>query len=448
MRAKPVIALAALLTMLAFIAYSLPRPTRAESPPAGAGSAARAIANPKSLSPSTTKGLAYLVSQQHADGGWGQGGGWRRNTQGGRIEGAGVTDPSDLGNTCVAALTLIRAGNTPHQGQHATELAKAFDFICRSVENSSADDLYVTDVRDTQLQQKIGPYVDTFVAGLVLSELKDKVPAGDSRRLLAALNKIVAKIEKNQQADGTFAGNGGWAPVLSLGLCSKFLNRAAQQKVAVKDEVLKRDYAQSVAALDRKTGDFKAAKSPELPAVGLRIAGSPPAAADAGVMLYGAATGASRINDFGLTVRARERAARETLADRAAKPADKERAGRELREIEEVKSAQEAATSGIVRRLDDQQFLAGFGNNGGEEFLSYMNISEMLCAQGGDEWRHWDQSITRNLERIQNQDGSWSGQHCITGRTFCTATALLTLMADRAPVQMAATEKPAHEGTR
>ena len=30
-------------------------------------------------------------------------------------------------------------------------------------------------------------------------------------------------------------------------------------------------------------------------------------------------------------------------------------------------------------------------------------------------------------------DGSWAGNHCITGRTFCTATALLVLMGDRAP---------------
>ena len=38
-----------------------------------------------------------------------------------------------------------------------------------------------------------------------------------------------------------------------------------------------------------------------------------------------------------------------------------------------------------------------------------------------------------NMERIQNADGSWSGHHCITGRTFCTAAALLVLVVDRAP---------------
>ena len=38
----------------------------------------------------------------------------------------------------------------------------------------------------------------------------------------------------------------------------------------------------------------------------------------------------------------------------------------------------------------------------------------------------------------QNDDGSWSGHHCITGRTFCTSTALLVLMADRTPVPVTA----------
>ena len=28
---------------------------------------------------------------------------------------------------------------------------------------------------------------------------------------------------------------------------------------------------------------------------------------------------------------------------------------------------------------------------------------------------------------VQNADGSWSGHHCLTGKVFCTATALLTL---------------------
>src|SRR5262249_9218400 len=75
-----------------------------------------------------------------------------------------------------------------------------------------------------------------------------------------------------------------------------------------------------------------------------------------------------------------------------------------------------------------------FGNNGGEEFLSFMNISEALAATGGTEWKNWDRAMNTLVGKAQNGDGSWAGHHCITGRTFCTAAALLTLMADRTPL--------------
>jgi hypothetical protein len=70
-----------------------------------------------------------------------------------------------------------------------------------------------------------------------------------------------------------------------------------------------------------------------------------------------------------------------------------------------------------------------------------MNISEALAAKGGADWEAWDKAMADNLTRIQDRDGSWSGSHCITGKTFCTATALLVLMADRAPVPVAAKVK-------
>jgi hypothetical protein len=60
-----------------------------------------------------------------------------------------------------------------------------------------------------------------------------------------------------------------------------------------------------------------------------------------------------------------------------------------------------------------------------------------MLLEGGETFAKWDQSMTDNLNRVQNDDGSWSGHHCITGKTFCTSTALLTLMTDRASVQVA-----------
>ena len=65
-----------------------------------------------------------------------------------------------------------------------------------------------------------------------------------------------------------------------------------------------------------------------------------------------------------------------------------------------------------------------------------------LLAKGGADWEKWSKSMTTNLYNIQNSDGTWSGQHCITGRTFCTSAALLVLMTDRARTRPA--PKPSH----
>ncbi len=96
----------------------------------------------------------------------------------------------------------------------------------------------------------------------------------------------------------------------------------------------------------------------------------------------------------------------------------------------ELKKAQDD----IIVKLGDKRWAGGFGSNGGEEFLSYLNIGESLFLKGGEEWSKWDKALTTNLNTIQNQDGSWAGQHCITGKTFCTSAAVMALMVDRTPV--------------
>ncbi|CAN5457877.1 hypothetical protein BH11BAC1_BH11BAC1_18720 [soil metagenome] len=43
------------------------------------------------------------------------------------------------------------------------------------------------------------------------------------------------------------------------------------------------------------------------------------------------------------------------------------------------------------------------------------------------DWKKWYSNISGRLVKIQNDDGSWNGHHCITSPVFCTATALLIL---------------------
>ena len=183
----------------------------------------------KALSENVNRGLNWLAEQQLASGGWGAG----EESQQMRSSGQQIERSANVADTSVACLALLRSGSTPSDGPYATHIRRGVEFVCAHVEKADADSLFVTDIRNTRLQSKLGAYVDTFAAAVLLAEVKDRM--GDeawNRRVLAALDKVMDKIEKNQQADGTFAGNGGWAPVLSLSLCSKFLNRAAQQNVA------------------------------------------------------------------------------------------------------------------------------------------------------------------------------------------------------------------------
>jgi len=84
--------------------------------------------------------------------------------------------------------------------------------------------------------------------------------------------------------------------------------------------------------------------------------------------------------------------------------------------------------------LQSESVLSGFGNNGGEEFLSYMMTSESLVLSEDGAWDDWFNKMNTRLSKIQNQDGSWSGHHCITSPVFCTAAVIMTMTADRGSI--------------
>jgi hypothetical protein len=267
---------------------------------------------------------------------------------------------------------------------------------------------------------KIGTYVDTFLAGWALSEVKGKVTddAAEQRRS-TALDKVVAKIERNQKDDGSFANNNGWAAVISQGLCSKALNTASRSGAKVKQETLDKAQKQNIAGLDVSKGDFSAPASP---------AAEP---SSAGVSLYREAAKLNGLIENSKSNKARKDAAEKKVADASAPAPVKEAAQKELKQIEADDQAAQTANKAVAGKLKDTRYVAGFGNSGGEEFLSYMNITESMHEKGGEEWADWRSKMTKTVCGAQNGDGSWAGQHCITGRTFCTATALLTLLVEQ-----------------
>ena len=369
---------------------------------------------PKPLSENVQKGLAFLVKMQHENGGWSQG---EESQQMGQSL-AALKDVPNVADTCVATLALIRSGSTHKDGPHAAQIRKGLEFICSQVEESDEKSLFITSIRGTRVQTKLGSYVDTFLSAMLLAEVKDQMPDAASRKpIMAALDKTMDKIEKNQRSDGTWASD-GWAPTISQAMAAKAVNRVAQSGVVV-DESLRGKVEQYAAKQhDTAGGKFSSEGS-------------------AGVQLYAGSSAVGALQDSANT-NATLRTDLEHKVLNGATETERKGAKELLDRFERNDKALAEAQKTIVEKLEDPRFIQGFGSNGGEEFLSYMNIGESLVVKGGDEWAKWDEKITANLNRVQNADGSWTGHHCITGRTFCSAAAILVLTTDRAPVPLAA----------
>ena len=188
------------------------------------------------------KGARWLASVQGADGGWGQDGGEASSARPGeRLESGG----NDVANTAVAALALLQAGR-----QYEPQVERALAFVLQRIEASPADGLAITDRQGTQIQRKLGPYIDTFLSSMLMSQIDGRAstPALNAR-VRKALQKTVAKIERHQQSDGSWNIAGGWAPVLGTSMASRSLFAAQDRGVSVDAAVLKRAESYTVSAL-------------------------------------------------------------------------------------------------------------------------------------------------------------------------------------------------------
>jgi len=410
------------------------------------------------------KGMKWLVSVQGKDGGWGQDGGETSYVrQGERLESNG----NDVANTAVAAEALLHTGNTPSKGTYRENLQRAVAFILQHVEQSPAEGLEVTSLRGTQIQRKLGPYIDTFLSAKLLGELDGNMGnAQANARVRQDLQKCVAKIEKNQLQDGSWNIAGAWAPIFGTSLASQSLNMAMAKGVPVTQMAMAKvqDYTQKTASGGPATagggysgggggsgsgGGYGSGSGggvgpgaaggavggvmggvlggiPATPAPA--VATPPPPASTAETVVVTASAGRVFSASDGLSASAGLSAssAGVSLYKRAQEL-------EQLSRTDKDRQTNAKQIADIKKQLSDPRFITGFGSVGGEEFFSYLNISDSLHRAGGPEWERWNADMKEKVLKMQNEDGTWAGHHCITGRVAVTSAAMLILVTDREP---------------
>ncbi len=287
------------------------------------------------------------------------------NSDGGA--GLDVGTESDVACTSVVGMALLSQGFTPLEGQHRSKQKAINRFLLSRVENMGATGMLQQ--QRSQIEGDLGPYATHFFCTIFLSQAMGE--SQDLERARAAIDRLEDYISSNQLRDGSW-GSDAWAPLLATA-CGWLSLRAANFAGA------------KVSGSSDNAGEYLVRNMPTLG----RSWGS-------GTWyhrLYGTAAGVRVLYSLG---RDKESKAQRALQD-------------------------------ILALIEKGN--RTFGGAGGEEYLTFHLMTEMLMQQGGRDWERWYPTVRDKLINVQNKDGSWTGHHCITSRTFSTACALLVLSA-------------------
>lgn len=356
----------------------------------------------------TNRGLQWLAKAQGATGGWGAGSHYYQSEM----------DPhavnADPATTAMVAMALTRTGSTLSEGPYSRQLRSATEFLLTAVESTPANRLQITSETNTRIQTKLGANIDAI---LTLQYLSNIVSGLSDRALEARVRKAMdvctTKIQQTQAGDGSISGE-GWAGVLQSSLAGNALQTAQANGARVDDELLRK-------ATDYQKNNYDAGS------------GSVRTEKGAGIVLY-SVSGSVRATakDARRVKEEMEQAKRDgrLAQNQPVTPAALMEIGFTEAEAGEYASSYQVYESTKTLAQDDR-VMSGFGNNGGEEFLSYLQTGESLIINKDDTWMQWYERMAGRMMDIQNEDGSWNGHHCITSPVFCTATALLILSVDK-----------------
>jgi hypothetical protein len=365
--------------------------------------------SPAEVQRALASGLQFLSSARQNDGGWGAGSHYNQNI---RDPHAVSTDPA---TTAMVGMAFLRSGSTLKSGQYAGQIRSSLEYLLKAVESTPKNQLKITKLSNTQIQTKLGDNIDAVLAAQFFNnilELKD-LDAQTEKRVRSALAECVLRIQQNQASDGSLQGD-GWAGVLQSSLASNVLEASDENGIAVDRRALERSRDFQKKNYDAGSGKVNTERGAGivLYSVSGSVRASAKEAREAEVVLQEAAKAGK--------VKANAPVTQETLQKAGL---SQDQAAKLATSYNVYQSAKSTA------QRDD--VMSGFGNNGGEEFLSFLQTGESLVIGGGNDWKKWYDDMAGRIVHIQEENGSWNGHHCITSPVFCTATCLLILSIDR-----------------
>jgi len=349
-------------------------------------------------------GLDWLQEAQNRDGGWGAGSHGRQE----------ILDPhavkSDPATTAMVAMAMQRSGTTLEQGKYSRNLRNALEFLLEQVEASHENDANITTLTHTQPQSKLGQNIDVVLTSQFLTNILAELESDPQlkQRVKKSVRKCIAKIEDSQNADGSHKGS-GWAGVLQSSFATSALETAKNEGFYVDETVLEKskDYQKKNINVETNSVETESA---------------------AGVVLYSVSGSARATAQETATAKDKIKQARKEgkIKTEEVTVENLKKAG--LSDNQALKYSTAYNINKSAKKLaQDDNVTTGYGNNGGEEFLSFLQTGEGMIMSKDEDWHNWYDKTSGRLLSIQNNDGSWNGHHCITSPVFCTATCLLIL---------------------